>query len=144
MPSVDRDGARICYERRGSGSPAVIFAHNILCDRRVFDGVIERLEGRLRTLNVDLRGHGESPVPGRAYDARELAADLAAVLDAEGISQAAVVGLSMGATVALELALRSPERVSSLVLLGATAREDDLLTSARNAFLSPLVRGFGV
>ncbi|MBI3552494.1 MAG: alpha/beta fold hydrolase [Elusimicrobia bacterium] len=144
MPSIDRDGARICYETKGAGSPAVIFAHNILCDRRVFDGVIDKLSASHRTIAVDFRGHGRTPVPERAYGAADLADDLAAVLDAEGISRAAVVGLSMGATVALELALAKPERVSSLALLGATAREDDLATSARNAFLSPLVRCFGV
>ncbi|MBI3506875.1 MAG: alpha/beta fold hydrolase [Proteobacteria bacterium] len=144
MPAIERDGARVVYEVRGSGPRTILLAHNILCDRRVFDGVIARLDGGWRAIAVDLRGHGESPVPERAYSARDMADDLAALLDAEAVETAAIAGLSMGATVALEFALAYPKRVSSLLLLGGTARRDDLKTTARNAFLSPLVRAFGV
>ena len=140
---LERDGAVIVYETRGAG-PAIILAHNILCDRRVFDEVIGLLGDAYRTISVDLRGQGESSVPARAYSVSDLAGDLAAVLDAEKIDKAVVVGLSLGATTALELTLSRPERVAALVLMGATAREDDFLTSVRNAFLSPLVRAFGV
>jgi pimeloyl-ACP methyl ester carboxylesterase len=63
-----------------------------------------------------MRGFGRSPVPPGAYSH---ARDLLAVMDAAGISRAALVGASMGGRVALEVALAAPDRVSALVLVGA-------------------------
>jgi pimeloyl-ACP methyl ester carboxylesterase len=68
-------------------------------------------------LAVDLPGHGRSKGPALA-DIGELADWLAAVQDAAGAKQAAIVGHSMGALIALECAARHPERVSRIALLG--------------------------
>jgi 3-oxoadipate enol-lactonase len=71
---------------------------------------------RHRVVRYDLRGFGESPLPGGPFS---YVADLRALLDELEIEQAAVVGNSLGGKVALELALTHPERVSALVLVGA-------------------------
>src|SRR5437016_1384319 len=70
MPDIERDGARIRYEVAGAGERAVLFAHNLFCDRSVFAAQAARLAGRRRTIAVDLRGHGESGPPPKPYGAR--------------------------------------------------------------------------
>jgi 3-oxoadipate enol-lactonase len=72
-------------------------------------------------LAFDNRGTGLSPKPPGPYSIEELADDAASVLDARGIECADVYGHSMGGFVALALALRRPELVRSLVLVGTGA-----------------------
>ncbi len=75
-----------------------------------------------RVLTVDLRGHGQSAKPRRAYAIGDLAADVAGLLDHLGAETAHVVGLSHGGTVALRIALDFPNRIRSLVLVNTFAR----------------------
>ncbi len=67
----------------------------------------------------DARGHGRSSPAAdpRAYDVRELGADLEAVMDALAVERAVLAGASMGAHTLLWLALRRPERVAGLVVI---------------------------
>jgi pimeloyl-ACP methyl ester carboxylesterase len=70
-------------------------------------------------LAVDLPGHGRSEGPP-LRGIEDMAAWLAALLEAAGAAKAAVVGHSMGSLVALECAARFPERIGAIVLIGAT------------------------
>lgn len=70
-----------------------------------------------RLITPDLRGRGRSRDLGAPYGLRQHAADLETVLDAAGVERTQVVGHSMGAFVAVALAARAPDRVSSLVLV---------------------------
>lgn len=142
MPDIERDGARIRYEVGGAADRAVLFAHNLFCDRTVFAAQAARLAGRRRTIAVDLRGHGESGAPRRRYGTRDLGEDLAAVLDAERVGRADVVGLSLGAAAAMELAIARPERVSRLVLMGATGEAEP--GGAGRVVLAAAVRAIGL
>jgi pimeloyl-ACP methyl ester carboxylesterase len=74
-----------------------------------------------RVLAFDNRGTGLSPKPPGPYSIEELADDAASVLDARGIERADLYGHSMGGFVALALALRRPDLVRSLVLVGTGA-----------------------
>jgi 3-oxoadipate enol-lactonase len=65
----------------------------------------------------DNRGTGESALPSRPWTMAEMADDVAAVLDAAGIRQAVLAGISMGGMIAQQVALRHPERVHGLVLM---------------------------
>ena len=76
---------------------------------------------RRRVLAFDNRGTGLSSKPPGPYSIEELAGDAAAVLDTRGIGSADVYGHSMGGFIALTLALRRPELVRSLVLVGTGA-----------------------
>jgi pimeloyl-ACP methyl ester carboxylesterase len=148
VPSLDRAGTRVHYQATrppgGADAPAVVFLHNIFCDGRVFSHATAALGARYRTIAIDFRGHGGSEVPRRPYSIQDLAEDTLAVLDQEGVARAAVVGLSVGATVAVELALRHPERVDRLVLMGADVEADPFLATLRNSVLSRLVRLIGL
>ncbi len=104
----------LSHDFTGAG-PAVLLLHSTAGDRRMWDPQLPALAAAgFRAVRCDLPGFGESPVPDRPFDP---AAEVAGVLDALGVEQAAVVGSSGGGAVALALAARWPARVSALVLL---------------------------
>ena len=103
----------LAHDIDGDG-PAVLLLHSGVCDRRMWEPLLPALTGAHRVVRPDLRGFGDSPLPGEAYADAD---DLAELLDSLGIAEAAVVGSSYGGRVAMELATRHPDRVSSLVLL---------------------------
>jgi pimeloyl-ACP methyl ester carboxylesterase len=144
--TITRDDVTIAYEVTAPPAPAgtVVLLHNIFCDRRVFDQVVETLRPRHRTIAIDFRGHGQSGLGQRPYAVADLVADVVAVLDREEIGRAVVVGLSLGATVALELALAHPDRVERLVLMGADADPDQGMTAFRNGLFCRLVMLLGM
>ncbi len=101
-------------------APAVVLLHSSVCDRRMWQPQWQQLrDAGFRVLAADFRGFGDTPAPTETYDN---AADVIALLDAYGITQASLVGASMGGRVAHELAARWPGRVGTLVLLCAALR----------------------
>lgn len=76
----------------------------------------ERLSEHRRVIAYDNRGSGGSTVTPPPYTTGQLAADAVALLDAFGIDQADIFGMSLGGMIAQELALAAPERVRRLVL----------------------------
>jgi len=113
---VRRGGVTLAGEASGDGEP-VLLLHGLTATRRyVVHGsrVLERA-GR-RVIAYDARGHGaSSPAPAGTYTYAELVRDAVAVLDAQGIERAVLVGQSMGSATAVATALAHPERVSALV-----------------------------
>jgi pimeloyl-ACP methyl ester carboxylesterase len=102
-------------EVAGEG-PAVALLHEGICDSRMWDPQWERFSRSHRVLRFDFRGYGRTPLePGR-YSAAQDVIDL---LDEHGFERAALVGVSFGGRVALEIALAQPQRVSALVLVGS-------------------------
>jgi len=100
------------YEASGSGDPVVLI-HAFSVDRRMWAPQVAALEKRFRVIRYDLRGHGNSSGPSEPYAAHD---DLRSVLDALGVTRAALVGLSAGSTLAIDFALAYPDRVTRLVL----------------------------
>jgi pimeloyl-ACP methyl ester carboxylesterase len=98
-----------------AGDP-VVLVHAGVADARMWEPVLPALAGAHRVVRYDMRGFGATrSLPGRFSDV----GDLRGLLDALRIARAHVVGASAGGLHALELAATAPERVSSLVLLGA-------------------------
>jgi pimeloyl-ACP methyl ester carboxylesterase len=115
--SVHCSGADLYVETSGTG-PAILLIHSGVTDSRMWDDLSASLASTHTVIRHDLRGHGRSTIPPRAYAHH---ADALAVLDACGIDRAVVVGASMGGGVALALALTHPERVAALVLINTLA-----------------------
>lgn len=143
MPTFERAGETIAWESRGAGGTPLVLAHNLLTDRAVWAPVADRLAGTRRVLLVDLRGHGASSARAR-FTTRDLADDLAALLDAAGVvGPADVAGVSLGASAAAELALAAPARVRRLALLGVDPRRATRADALRNTLFAGVVRCAG-
>lgn len=113
MPQFSRPGAELFYVDQGEG-PAVLFLHGHTLDHTTWDEQVAALGSAIRTICLDIRGHGRSQMPSGG----DAADDLLALLDHLGLGRAALVGASMGGGIALQVALRAPDRVTALGLLG--------------------------
>lgn len=134
VPWLERDQARVHYEVSGSG-PALVLGHGLLFDARMWAEVQPKLEPYFRVLTVEARGHGRSTNSGR-FTLWDLAQNWRAILDAEGVEHAALVGFSMGGMTAIRMALAAPERVTSLVLIDTAAHPEPWSIRARNRVMS--------
>ena len=117
-------GGRSVYAYTGgkpfdAGLPCVVFIHGALHDHSVWNLLARWFAHHGHAvLAIDQPGHGRTPGPPQP-SVEALADGLLALLDSAGVRQAALVGHSMGALIALEAAARAPERVTRLALLGA-------------------------
>ncbi len=102
----------------GRGAPVVLL-HGNSEDHHVFDRLVPHLAGSLTLVGLDSRGHGRSPRGERGLTIASMADDVAASLALLGLDRPVVVGFSDGGNIALELALRHPDAVGSLVVVGA-------------------------
>lgn len=146
MAETTRNDVRLNYLDEGKGGPLLLI-HGHTLDLRIWEPLIGPLhEAGLRTVRLDLRGHGGSSLPSRGYHWSDHAADAAAVLDSAGVDRAAVVGYSIGGGIALDMALTMPERVSRLALLSPVLPdrpyEGEFFASLRE--VARVIRGDGV
>jgi 3-oxoadipate enol-lactonase len=114
------DAVELAYDEAGAG-PAVVLIHGHPFNRSMWAPQLAALAGSYRVIAPDLRGYGDSPVTPGTVPMGQLAADVAGLLDRRGVARAAVVGLSMGGLVAMELAGADPARWWALGLVATTA-----------------------
>lgn len=103
-----------------AGDPSadpIIALHGITAHHRAFNALARRISPQRGLIAPDLRGRGDSDKPETGYGLEAHAADVVRLLDYFGLENAALAGHSMGAFVALQVALSYPERVRNLVLL---------------------------
>ena len=116
MPFATLDDTRLHYAVEGRGAPLLMLMGMGGSGDSWGSDFLAPLARRFRLLLVDNRGTGRTERGSTPYSIPQLAADARAVLDAERIERAHVLGVSMGGMVAQELALREPHRVAGLVL----------------------------
>jgi pimeloyl-ACP methyl ester carboxylesterase len=140
MPTLEYEGQRIAYTEYGGGPAAVVTAsgrrtrsarsapaakrplilvHGLLLSQEMHKPLAKALAARgNRVITVDLLGHGQSDRPRDMwrYSMDQFADQLLALMDHLQLEQAAVMGTSLGANAALELAARAPERVRGMVI----------------------------
>lgn len=122
MPLIPAHGTELFYDLTGpSGAPVVAFSNSIGTTLELWDTQVAALSDRYRVLRYDTRGHGRSPVVGGRTTMEDLADDLAGLLDALDVERAHVVGLSLGGMTAQSFAVRHPDRLRGLVLMGTSA-----------------------
>jgi 3-oxoadipate enol-lactonase/4-carboxymuconolactone decarboxylase len=122
MPVTRANGIDLFYDLRGlEGAPVVAFSNSLGTTLEMWDAQAQALSDRYRVLRYDTRGHGRSAVVEGRADIETLAGDFAGLLDALGIAEAHIVGLSLGGMTAQAFALRYPDRVRSLVLMATSA-----------------------
>ena len=112
-------GATIIAERRGAGRHVYVLVHGIGMGRTVFADLARHL-GDGEVIALDLPGYGEAPEPARVLTIERMADLVSAYLRERVGVPAVVVGHSMGAQIALEVAVRHPSVVDRIVLVGPT------------------------
>ncbi len=140
MPTFEYDGQRIAYTEYGGGPAAVVTAsgrrarsttrasaagrplilvHGLLLSQEMHRPLAEALAAHgNRVITVDLLGHGQSDRPRDMwrYSMASFAEQLLGLMDHLELEQAAVMGTSLGANTALEVASRAPERLRGMVI----------------------------
>jgi len=96
------DGASMAYDDAGSGRP-VVLVHGVSMSRRFFERNVAALAERFHVINVDLRGHGESPAHEGGHTVSQYARDVRHLLQALGLDGAVIVGWSMGSLVVWDM-----------------------------------------
>ncbi len=115
MPYAMNGETRIYWDESGVGNP-VLLIMGLGYSLDMWHRTRPVLAQRYRTIAFDNRGIGRSDTTPGPYSIALMASDAAAVLDAAGVSQARVIGVSMGGMIAQEFVLRYPQRVERLVL----------------------------
>ena len=103
-------------------APTLLLLHAAMGSARRYYAWVPELSRHYRVVRMDLRGHGNSPVPsaGRELTLERLVRDVAELMDHLGCPSAHIVGNSAGGYLAQQLAMNRPERVCSLMLFGST------------------------
>src|SRR5690348_8888946 len=112
---------QLAFDDIGAG-PCVVLIHGHPFDRSLWQPQVGVLATRFRVVAPDLRGFGASPVTPHLVTLREYAEDVEELLAGLGVARAAVVGLSMGGLVAMDLATAHPERWWAIGLVTTTAQ----------------------
>lgn len=115
MPFTQAGGVRIAYDVRGDGD-TVVFVHDRGATRAVWSSTLGALAPDYRAIALDLRGHGDSD----AAPSPDHALVINAVLDAEQVARAHLVGAGLGAEAVLAFALAFPARARSVTLVDPT------------------------
>jgi pimeloyl-ACP methyl ester carboxylesterase len=112
-------GLDLYFETHGTGPPLLVL-HGSLMTIEQMRGYTDRLAVQRRVIAAELQAHGRTSDADRPLRYELLADDLAALLDQLGLAQADVFGYSLGAGVAMQLAIRHPARIRRLVAMSVT------------------------
>jgi pimeloyl-ACP methyl ester carboxylesterase len=127
------NGVELYYEIHGEGTPLVML-HGGVNPSDFFGAPLTAMAQTHQVIAIHLRGHGFSTDADTPWSCELMADDVAALLDALGIAQADVMGWSLGAGVALQTAIRHPERVGKLVVISISMRAAGNFPEVREQF----------
>ena len=125
MKYLDLHGERVAYRDEGAGE-ALLLIHGMAGSSATWRALIPQLSKKYRVLAPDLLGHGESAKPRGDYSLGAFAVSLRDLLDELGISQATVVGQSLGGGVAMQFTYQHRAYCQRLVLISSGGLGPDL------------------
>jgi 3-oxoadipate enol-lactonase len=140
MSTINTGEIEINYTETGMGS-TLILLHGLSDDLNLWTPLLPELSKGYRTIALDIRGHGHSSKPDSSYTIRQFSDDLLAFMDKMTISDAHLIGLSMGAAIAQQFAMDHPERVGALVLLSCFQRAEGGFRTRLLELRSALIKG---
>jgi pimeloyl-ACP methyl ester carboxylesterase len=120
------NGLNMYYEVHGSGGVPVVLLHGAYMSTGAMQWLLSDLAKSRQIIAVDLQGHGRTADVDRPLQYEQMADDVSALMEHLGISQADIVGYSMGGGVGLQLVIRHSERVRKLVAMSAGYRLDGM------------------
>jgi pimeloyl-ACP methyl ester carboxylesterase len=127
------NGLKMYYEVHGSGDPVVLLHGAFMTITNNWPGWIGELSKSRKVIAVELQGHGRTADIDRDMSSANLADDVAALLDHLKIPSADLIGYSMGGGVAMQCAIRHPEKVRKVVSVSAVFRQDGWVKEGADA-----------
>ena len=122
MPYVNLGAYKFYYTEYGDkNNQPVVLLHAFTLDSRMWEADARELSKQYYVIAIDAKGHGKSDAPESGYTRDERVTDLEQVLNLLELPKVHLVGLSYGGTTALGFALKLPERLYSLTLIGTSA-----------------------
>src|SRR6185295_8107914 len=128
------NGLKMYYEIQGSGEPVVLLHGAFMAitdDWRVW---ISELSKTRKVIAVEMQGHGRTADIKRDMTYENLSDDVAGLLDYLKIERADVIGYSLGGVVAMQCAIRHPDKVRKVVSISAPFRQDGFVKEGLDAF----------
>jgi pimeloyl-ACP methyl ester carboxylesterase len=117
------NGVELYYEIHGEGSPLVML-HGGVNPSDMFGAPLAAMAETHQVIAIHLRGHGFSTDTDEPWTYEQMADDVAALLGELGLETVDVMGWSLGGGVALQTAIRHPERVGKLIVISMAIRYD--------------------
>lgn len=137
MPKIKANGIELYYELHGPPeAEALVLSNGILMSTASWAFQTPVLSKKLRLLLYDCRGMWQSDHPPGPYRMEQHADDLAALLDALHINRAHIGGISYGAELSMEFAIKYPHKAHSLILSSAVSHVDPLLTGWMTSWIA--------
>ena len=124
---IDANGISFNCRIDGPGpadTPWIVFSNSLATDLGLWDRQVARLADRFNILRYDTRGHGRTQATPPPYSFDQLTADAVALMDSVGIDRAHWVGLSLGGSTGIAMALNHAHRLRSLAVCDSRARTD--------------------
>jgi pimeloyl-ACP methyl ester carboxylesterase len=128
------NGLKMYYEVHGSGDPVLLLHGSFMTISNNWTGWIGELSKRRKVIACEMQGHGRTADIKRDFSYENLADDVAALLDYLKIPSADLIGYSMGGGVAMQCAIRHPEKVRKVVSISAVFRHDGWVKEALDIF----------
>ncbi len=128
------NGLKMYYEIHGTGDPVVLLHGSFMTITNNWTGWIDELSKTRKVIAVEMQGHGRTADSKRDFSYENLADDVAALLDHLEMPSADLIGYSMGAGVAMQCAIRHPEKVRKVVSISGAFRLDGLVKEALDVF----------
>jgi len=127
------NGLNMYYEVHGSGDPVVLLHGAFMTITNNWTGWIGELSKTRKVIAVELQGHGRTADIEREFSYENLADDVAALLDHLKIPSADLIGYSLGGGVAMQCAIRHPEKVRKVVSISAAFRHNGFVKEGLDA-----------
>ena len=127
------NGVKMYYEVHGSGEPVVLLHGAFMTITNNWTGWIGELSKTRKVIAVEMQGHGRTADTQRDITDENLADDVAALLEQLKIPRADLIGYSMGGAVAMQCAIRHPDKVRKVVVISSMFRRDGMVKEAQDA-----------
>ncbi len=142
MARVEVNGVELEYQIHGvTAASVVVFVNGLLTDQNSWAKQIPVLQEQYGLLTYDCRGQGQSDKPEEVYTIEKHTEDLKQLLDHLGFHTVSLVGLSNGASIAMQFASMYPKRVDRLMLISSYGSADNVIRAKLGSWVSAMEYG---